>query len=162
MLSLMVAKADNGVIGRNNRLPWHLSEDLKNFKTRTMNKPLIMGRKTFESLPGVLPGRPHIVISRQQDYELPERCYLVASLDQAIAKAQEFFNEEVQEAVVIGGGEIYRAALPRVDVLYVTEVHTQVEGDAFFPAIDPEIWHEEERQDFSGALEFSFVTYRRH
>ena len=162
MLSLMVAKADNGVIGRDNQLPWHLPEDLKNFKARTMNKPIIMGRKTFESLPGVLPGRPHIVISRQSGYALPERCHLVASLEEAITKARDFFTDDIQEAVIIGGGEIYRAAMDKVDVLYVTEVHTHEEGDAWFPEIDPAVWQEVERQDGRGALEYSFVTYRRY
>lgn len=160
MLSLMVAKADNGVIGRDNQLPWHLPEDLKNFKARTMSKPLIMGRKTFDSLPGVLPGRPHIVISRNPALSLPENCFLVTSLEQAIDKASELFGE-TPEAVVIGGGEIYRQALPLVDVLYVTEVHTQVEGDAFFPEIDPQDWQETARERCSGKLDFSFVTYQR-
>ena len=161
MLSLMVAKADNGVIGRDNQLPWHLPEDLKNFKARTMSKPMIMGRKTFESLPGVLPGRPHIVISRNPDYSLPENCHLVTSLEQAVAKAETLFTDDIREAVVIGGGEIYRAAMPMVDVLYVTEVHTEVSGDAFFPEIDPSRWEETERVNGSAAFDFSFVTYRR-
>lgn len=160
MLSLMVAKADNGVIGRDNQLPWHLPEDLKNFKARTMNKPMIMGRKTFESLPGVLPGRPHIIISRNPDFSVPENCYLVSSLELAIEKSRELLGDE-NEAVVIGGGEIYRQAMPLVDRLYITEVHTQATGDAFFPEIDQDAWEETDRVSGSGKLDFSFVTYSR-
>lgn len=160
MLSLIVAKADNGVIGRDNQLPWHLPEDLKHFKACTMGKPLIMGRKTFDSLPGVLPGRPHVVISRNAELALPANCYRTSSLDQAIEKAIELSGEE-QEVVVIGGGEIYQQALALVDLLYVTEVHTQAEGDAFFPEIDPQVWQESARERYAGKLDFSFVTYQR-
>lgn len=162
MLSLMVAMADNGVIGQDNQLPWHLSADLKKFKERTMGKPIIMGRKTFESLPKVLPGRPHIVISRQSDYQLPENCYLVNTLEEAVAKAQSLLTADNQEAVVIGGGEIYKAALDVVDTLYITEVHLTVAGDAYFPPIDKTQWQEIERADYTDDINYSFVTYTRH
>lgn len=161
MLSLIVAKADNGVIGVNNQLPWHLSEDLKNFKARTLAKPIIMGRKTFESLPGVLPGRPHVVISRNSDYELPDNCHLANDLDAAIAIAKSLQNQESPESVVIGGGEIYQAALEKVSRLYITEVHQIVAGDAYFPDLDPHVWREVERQDFKGDIDYSFVVYER-
>lgn len=161
MLSLIVAMADNRVIGRDNRLPWHLPADLKHFKERTMNKPIIMGRKTFESLPKVLPGRQHIVISRNSEYPLPENCYLAHDLVAAVRQAEALSDNENGEAVVIGGGEIYRQALDLVDVLYVTEVHTQVEGDARFPEIDKAIWRQAERADHEGDLPYSFVTYTR-
>ena len=161
MLSLIVAKADNGVIGVNNQLPWHLSEDLKNFKARTLAKPIIMGRKTFESLPGVLPGRPHIIISRNSQYDLPDNCHLATDLEEAIAMAESLQVPDAKETVVIGGGEIYKVALEKVSRLYITEVHQRVEGDAFFPDIDPQKWREVERQDFKGDIDYSFVVYER-
>ena len=161
MLSLIVAMSDNRVIGHNNQLPWHLSADLKNFKARTLGKPIIMGRKTFESLPGVLPGRPHIVISRQQGYSLPADCYLVNSLEDAIGKAHSLLADDSGEAVIIGGGEIYKAALELVETLYITEVHIEVKGDTFFPAVDLDVWQETDRVDCQNEIGYSFVEYIR-
>ncbi len=160
MLSLVVAMADNRVSGRNNQLPWHLPADLKHFKALTMGKPMIMGRKTFESLGRVLPGRPHIVISRNPGYRLPEGdCHLATDLSSAIGLAQSMGDE----AVVIGGAEIYQQALDWVDLMYVTEVHLQVEGDAHFPEFDVSQWSEVARDDRQDKqLAFSFVTYRRN
>ncbi|MCG8672083.1 MAG: dihydrofolate reductase [Pseudomonadales bacterium] len=161
MLSLIVAMADNGVIGRDNQMPWHIPEDFKYFKQRTMGKPIIMGRKTFESLGRVLPGRPHVVISRNANYELPENCYLVSNLEEGVAKANSLLTEDQTEAVVIGGGQIYQEALAVVDTLYITEVHLQPEGDAFFPEVDPNLWQEMERNELQGDISCSFVTYTR-
>ena len=161
MLSLIVAMADNGVIGRDNQMPWHIPEDFKYFKARTMGKPIIMGRKTFESLGRVLPGRPHVVVSRNEHYELPENCYLVPNLEEGVAKANSLLTEDQTEAVVIGGGQIYQEALAVVDTLYITEVHLQPEGDAFFPKVDPAVWQETERNELQGDISCSFVTYTR-
>lgn len=161
MLSLIVAMADNGVIGKDNQMPWHISEDFKYFKQRTMGKPIIMGRKTFESLGRVLPGRPHVVISRNADYELPENCYLVSNLTDGIAKANTLLTDDQPEAVVIGGGQIYQEAIAVVDTMYITEVRLQPEGDAFFPDVDKSIWQETERNDLQGEIDCSFVTYTR-
>ncbi|PIE41429.1 MAG: dihydrofolate reductase [Gammaproteobacteria bacterium] len=161
MLSLIVAMADNGVIGRNNQMPWHIPEDFKYFKRRTMGKPIIMGRKTFESLGRVLPGRPHVVISRNADYPLPENCYLAGDLKQGVAIASSLLTENQQEAVIIGGSQIYKEAIALVDTLYITEVHLNPEGDAFFPAIDLTVWQETERTELPGKIKGSFVTYIR-
>ena len=164
MISLIVAKADNNVIGHNNQLPWHLPADLKHFKARTLGKPIIMGRKTFESLGRVLPGRPHVVISRNE-LQLPGNCYPVLSLEAAIAQAQQLTGAASDEVVVIGGAEIYRQALPLVDTLYVTEVHLAPQGDAFFPPLDLAVWQETAREDVpagaDSAIAYSIVTYQR-
>ena len=165
LLSLMVARAANGCIGRNNKLPWYLPNDLKYFKRTTLGKPIIMGRKTWESLKGPLPGRANIVISRQAGYQA-EGAKVVTSLDEAVRLAQDIaLIDGVNEAVVIGGAQIYAAALPQVQRLHITEVHADVEGDAFFPDYDAGDWEEQEREDFSAEppnqYDYSFVTYRR-
>ncbi|HAG95417.1 MAG: dihydrofolate reductase [Pseudomonadales bacterium] len=163
MISLIVAKADNGVIGRDNKMPWHIPAELKHFKARTMGKPIIMGRKTFDSLGRVLPGRPHVVISRSA-LSLPENCYAARSLQEAISTAQTL--AEQGEVVVIGGAEIYRQALPLVDRLYLTEVHIEPEGDTWFPELNPGDWQETEREDVpadaDSAIAYSIVTYQRN
>lgn len=164
MISLIVAKADNGVIGQGNKMPWHIPSELQHFKARTLGKPIIMGRKTFESLGRVLPGRPHVVISRS-DVALPDNCYLVHSLQDALDKAQTLTAADNDEVVVIGGAEIYRQALPLVDTLYVTEVHLTPDGDAFFPELDTRQWREMQREDVEAtsdsAIAYSIVTYQR-
>ena len=158
-----MAKADNGVIGRDNKMPWHIPAELKHFKARTMGKPIIMGRKTFDSLGRVLPGRPHVVISRSA-LSLPENCYAARSLQEAISTAQTL--AEQGEVVVIGGAEIYRQALPLVDRLYLTEVHIEPEGDTWFPELNPGDWQETEREDVpadaDSAIAYSIVTYQRN
>ncbi len=163
MISLIVAKADNGVIGYENKMPWHIPAELQYFKARTMGKPIIMGRKTFDSLGRVLPGRPHVVVSRSK-LDLPENCYSVNSLEAGIAQAQAL--TEGDEVVVIGGAEIYRQALDKVDRLYITEVHLQPHGDTFFPDINPDHWREIEREDVpaneNSAIAYSIVTYQRN
>ncbi|PCJ41858.1 MAG: dihydrofolate reductase [Moraxellaceae bacterium] len=170
MLSLIVAKADNGVIGKDNQMPWHIPQDLQFFKAKTMGKPIIMGRKTFDSLGRVLPGRPHIIISRNATLTVPENCYLVGSLQEAIAQAQEIAQArnitsetlssgQADEAVIIGGAQIYAEALALVDRLYVTEVQLEPEGDAFFPEIDTQVWQAVERTKGEGDIPHCFVTY---
>ncbi len=163
MISLIVAVADNGVIGYENKMPWYIPAELQHFKTRTMGKPIIMGRKTFDSLGRVLPGRPHVVISRSE-LNLPDRCYAANDIQTAIDTAQRLTDGD--EVVVIGGAEIYRQALPLVDRLYLTEVHIEPEGDTYFPEIDPHQWREIERQDMSAdddsAIAYSIVTYQRN
>lgn len=164
MISLIVAKADNDVIGAGNKMPWHIPSELAHFKRRTMGKPMIMGRKTFESLGRVLPGRPHVVISRQI-LQLPDNCHLAHSLDEAIRCARGLTAPGDDEVVVIGGADIYRQALPLVDTLYLTEVHLAPEGDAFFPPLDRNQWQETERIDVpagtDSAIAYSIVTYQR-
>lgn len=162
MLALIVAKADNGVIGHDNQLPWHLPADLRHFKAVTMGKPMIMGRKTFDSLGRVLPGRPHVVVSRQ-GLELPAGCELADSLPKAVDIANRL--AEGQEVIVIGGAEIYRQALAMADKLYLTEVHISPLGDTYFPDINPAQWQETERTlvpaNADSAIAYSIVTYQR-
>ena len=164
-LSIIVAAARNGVIGRNNALPWHLPEDLRYFKRVTMGKPIVMGRKTFESIGRALPGRTNIVVSRQPGYA-PEGLRVVASLEEALALAEDIaLIDGAEELMVIGGAEIYRAALPLARRLYLTEVDADVDGDAFLPPIDWGEWREISRQrveaNDGNPYPYSFVVYER-
>ena len=164
-LAVIVAASRNGVIGRNNALPWHLPEDLRYFKRITMGKPIVMGRKTFESIGRPLPGRTNIVISRQPDYA-PEGVRVVASLDAALALAEDIaLIDGTDELMVIGGAEIYKAAIPKASRLYLTEVHADIDGDAYLPAIDWSQWHEQSRERFNAGdanpYDYSFVIFER-
>lgn len=134
MVSIIVAVAQNGVIGDRNRLIWHISEDLRRFKAITTGHPVVMGRKTYESLGRPLPGRTNVVVTRQRDYRA-EGCTVVDSLEKAIGL---FLLDE--EVFVIGGGEIYRQALPLADRLYLTVVCADYEGDTRFPEWDASQW----------------------
>jgi len=136
-LVLVVAIARNGVIGRGGGLPWRLSTDLKRFKAITMGKPVIMGRKTWESIGRPLPGRFNIVVSRNRAFAA-EGAAMAGSLEEAIAIAER--EGEGDEICVIGGSDIFREALPRADLLHVTHVDADVEGDVFFPEIDERVW----------------------
>ncbi len=145
-ISLIVAVSRNGVIGLNNQLPWHLPEDLKYFKSVTMGKPLIMGRKTFESIGRPLPGRTNIVITRDSSWSA-EGVEVARTLQQAMTLGRlACARADVDEIMVIGGEQIYRLTLPGADRLYFTEVQADVEGDAFFPAIDPDQWQQVSEQ----------------
>jgi len=161
----MVAAAENGVIGRNNSLPWHLPQDLRNFKRVTMGKPIVMGRKTFESIGRPLPGRCNIVISQNPDYSAAG-VRLVASLEEALVLAEHVATVDgAPEAVVIGGAEIYALALPRADRLYLTRIHAAVEGDARLPPINWGEWREVGRErhaaDDHNPHDYSFLVYER-
>lgn len=159
-ISVIAAMANNRVIGRDNALPWHLPADLQHFKQITMGKPMVMGRKTWESLPGILPGRPHIVITRNPDYKA-EGATVAHSLEEAINAAGE-----VDEIMIIGGANLYAQALKIADRLYLTLVDSDVEGDASFPLFDPHEWNESDREshpaDEKNAHAFSFVTFNRN
>ena len=162
-LSMIVAVAENGVIGRNNALPWYLPNALKYFKQTTMGKPVIMGRKTYESIGKPLPGRTNIVITRQADYQ-PEGVKVVSSVEAARELAESVcLIDGQEEAMIMGGAEIYALALPHTDRLYLTEVHADVEGDAFFPEYDKSLWQEVAREDFAAEgpnpYNYSFVVY---
>ena len=147
-LSLICAMAENCVIGRNNSLPWHLSEDLKYFKRTTMGNCIIMGRKTWESIGRPLPGRTNIVITTKPDYEA-EGARVVASLPAAIKLAESIsLIDGSEEAFVIGGAGIYQTALPLANRFHLTRVHAQVEGDTLLADFDETQWQEVERQDF--------------
>jgi dihydrofolate reductase len=135
-LTIIVAVADNGVIGSGNQLPWRLPDDLKRFKALSLGKPIVMGRKTYDSIGKPLPGRLNIIITRQAGLAIPG-CTVVTSLVEAIAAAGS-----VDEIVIVGGADIYRQVLPRVQTIHLTRVHATVPGDVHFPALAPNEWRE--------------------
>ncbi|HSI91251.1 MAG TPA: dihydrofolate reductase, partial [Adhaeribacter sp.] len=140
MIALVVAMAENRVIGKNNQLIWHLPADLKHFKNLTTGHPIIMGRKTFESIGKPLPNRTNIIVTRQEDFSA-EGCLVAHSLNEALMMAQQLDSD----IFVIGGAEIYRQAMFLADTIYLTEVHHSFDGDTFFPEIDTVLWQETSR-----------------
>lgn len=154
-LSLIVAKAKNNVIGKDNQLIWHLSDDLKRFKALTMGHPIIMGRKTFESLPKVLPGRTHYVLTGNPDYEVPEGVLLFHDVKELLAALPEGEN------FLIGGARMYEELFPYADTLYITEIEKDYEGDAYFPDFDKAAWELTERIEGEGSIPHAFCTYKR-
>jgi len=160
-LAMIVAVARNNVIGKDNKLPWHIPEDLQWFKQNTMGKPMIMGRKTFESFGRPLPGRTHIVVTNTKAFE-HDRVLMVDSIDGAIELGMKVAVEEkAKELMIIGGGTIYSQALPKVNRIYRTLVDIELEGDTFFPELDSEwkVKAEEKRQQ--GDLVFFFQTIEK-
>jgi len=164
-LSVIVAVAENGVVGVNNALPWYLPDDLKYFKQTTMGKPVVMGRKTYESIGKPLPGRTNIVVTHNQDYQA-EGVKVVGSLSEALELAADIaVIDGKDELMVIGGAAVYAAAIPMADRLYVTEVHAEVDGDAYLPAVEWSEWRELTREKHvavaPNSYDFSFVVYQR-
>nr|AIA17260.1 Dihydrofolate reductase [uncultured bacterium] len=164
MVSLVVAKAENNIIGRNGQLPWgRLPADLRHFKELTLGHPVVMGRKTYDSIGRALPGRANLVVTRQADWAAPG-CETLTSVLAALARAQELAGAN-GTVCIIGGGEIYREALPAADIVYLTEVHNTFEGDASFPTLSPTEWREIARQrhaaDAQNPYAYSFVTLQR-
>ena len=159
LLTLIVARARNGVIGRDNQLPWHLPEDLAHFKRVTMGRPIVMGRKTWESIGRPLPGRRSLVVSRDPHYAAPG-AEVVGSLDEALAR-----TAAEPEVFVIGGAQLYAVAAPRAQRLVLTELDADFEGDAHFAAPDPAHWNEVAREHHGPTAErawgYDFVTYER-
>ncbi|CAO1651182.1 dihydrofolate reductase [Parasphingorhabdus sp. NYA22] len=154
---LFIARADNGVIGDGDTIPWRLPEDQRRFKRMTMGKPMIMGRKTFDSLPGMLPGRRHIVLTRDKDWE-GDGADVASSVENALKMAN------APHIVVIGGAEIYNAFLDKADRIELTEVHSNPKGDIKMPAFDETVWEEITREDHeavNGKPGYSFVTLKR-
>lgn len=154
---LAYARAENGVIGRNNGLPWHIPADLKHFKALTLSRPMIMGRKTFESLPGLLPGRRHIVLTRDAEWQAPG-----AEVARSVGETLELAGEG--PVAVIGGAEIFALFLPHAARIELTEVHAAFEGDVSMPLPGPE-WREVAREDHpaeGGRPGFAFVTLVRN
>jgi dihydrofolate reductase len=152
-----LARAQNGVIGRDGGLPWHLPADLRRFKAQTMGKPMIMGRRTFEGFPAPLPGRRHIVLTRDRGWSAPG-AEVAHTPDEALALAGD-----VPEVAVIGGAEVFHLFRDRADRILVTEVHAAPAGDAMVPGFGPE-WREIGREDFpseAGRPAYSFVTLER-
>lgn len=159
MLSIIVAVADNGVIGSGNQLPWRLPDDLKRFKALSIGKPIVMGRKTYDSIGRPLPGRLNIIISRQPVLQIPG-CTVVSSVAQAIDAAGD-----AAEIVIVGGADIYRQVLPQVRTIHLTRVHATVPGDVYFPELTPGEWREVAREshpaDERHAHAFTFSTLVR-
>ncbi len=154
---LVAAVAANRVIGADGGMPWHIPEDFRRVKRLTMGKPLVMGRKTFESLPGILPGRRHIVITRDKAWQA-DGAEVAHSLDAALALAA------APHIVIFGGAAIYALALPRATRIELTEIHAELPGDTLMPPLG-EGWHEEAREEHeaeNGRPAFAFVTLRRH
>lgn len=165
-LVLIAVVARNGVIGADNDMPWRLPSDLKRFKRLTLGRPVIVGRKTFLSFGGrPLPGRPHVVISRDPEYA-SEGVETATSLEAALERAGQLAAElRVDEIMCIGGGQIYAQAMARADRLEITEVDAAPEGDTLFPTIEPRTWRETDREagerDPRDSADVTFVTYRR-
>jgi dihydrofolate reductase len=159
MLTIIAAVAKNNALGKNNDLIWHLPADLKRFKEITLGHHIIMGRKTFESLRKPLPNRTTIIITRNPDYVVPG-CIVVNGLEEAIEAAAADENP-----FILGGAEIYKQAMPFADILDLTLVHENFDGDAFFPVIDMSKWTEMSRQDFKAdeknKYDYSFVQYKK-
>lgn len=159
IISLIVAVDENNGIGKDNQLPWHLPADLKHFKALTTGHPIIMGRKTFESIGKALPNRQNIVISRQNDY-LAEGASLVSSLEEAFGLCKSY-----DEAFIIGGAQIFEYALPLADILYLTVIHHQFNADTFFPTINKSNWREAEstthKPDEKNIYAYTFIKYVR-
>ncbi len=161
-ISIIVAKAENNVIGKDNQLIWKLSSDLKLFKKITTGHHIVMGRKTYESVGKPLPNRTSIVITRNPDFTLPKNHIVTHSLEQAI---QYCIGNRISQVFIIGGAEIYKQAMPLVDELLVTEVHAAPDGDVYFPEIYDAVWKKESEEFFpkneNNEYSFNFVVYKR-
>jgi dihydrofolate reductase len=164
IVSSIAAMASNRVIGKNGDLPWKIPQDMKFFRDMTMGKIMLMGRKTFESFGKPLPGRLHVVVTRQQDYK-PEGAHVFHDLDSALAFCRSLTEKESgkwgEEVFVVGGGEIYKETLPYTDRIYLTEIKAEFPGDTKFPEFDRHLFRETERRAGEGPVEFDFVTYER-
>lgn len=160
MIAIVVAVAENNVIGKDNQLIWHLPADLKHFKQTTMGHPILMGRKTYESIGKPLPGRTSIVITRQEDYKA-EGCIVVNSVKEAIEEAKQLD----EQAHIIGGAEIYRQSLDLTDTIYLTRIHHSFDGDTYFPEIKAEEWEtvseEHHEPDEKNKYSYSFIKLAR-
>ncbi len=162
-ISFVVARADNGVIGRGGGLPWRLPADLRHFKRLTIGKPVIMGRKTFESIGKPLIGRHNIVLTRDADWQA-EGVTVVPNLAEAVAAAGLNPKARADELMIIGGAQLYTEALPIATRIYLTEVHAEPEGDTHMPAFESDRWQEVSREDHPAeddAPAYSFVTLER-
>ncbi|MBL7472417.1 dihydrofolate reductase [Robertkochia sediminum] len=159
MITMIAAAAENNALGKDNDLVWHLPDDFKRFKTLTTGHYILMGRKTFESFPKLLPKRTHVVITRQKDYA-PEGCIVTNSLDKAIEIAKDD-----PQPFIIGGGEIYKQGMEKADMIELTRVHGEFEADTYFPEIDENEWElvgeEFHPADDRHNYAFTYLTYKR-
>ncbi len=164
-VSLIVAAAENGVIGRDGELPWRLRDDLKRFKAITMGHPIIMGRATWESIGRALPGRHNIVLTRQVDY-VADGATVVNSPAAALAAVSGTEGNGSSDVMIIGGGDIYALFLPMAQRIYLTRVHAAVDGDAYFPELDEGEWTTVDEESHAAGPDndysFSFVTLERN
>ena len=159
ILSHIAALSRERVIGTEGRLPWHLPEDLKRFRALTRGKPILLGRKTFESIGRLLPERAHFIVSRQPGFRV-EGAKVFSSIEDALQELEKRYPPD-QEVFCIGGGEVYRQTLARADRLYLTWVEAEVAGDALYPEFSPETFRELKRERHAGDLAYSFVDYAR-
>ena len=162
ILSHIVAASQNNVIGQKNKLPWHIPEDLKYFYNTTKNKVIVMGRKTFQSLGKVLPGRLNVVLTKNKAFKQKD-VVVFASFEEALRYCQqdEIVKKYNKEIFITGGGEIYKQTLPLMDRLYITRIHKEYEGDAFYPEIPADQFKEVSRINKSKPVPFSFLIYER-
>ena len=165
IIALVVAKAENGAIGRGGDLPWHLRSDMRYFRSITMGKPIIMGRLTFKSLPRVLDGRLNIVLTRDRGFVAPD-AVMAHSLEEGLEAARASAERTgAKEIMIIGGEDVFREVLPQADRIYLTEVHASPPADTWFPALDPSDWRESSREAHDGGPNddhaFSFVVLDR-
>lgn len=160
-ITLIVAMSESNVIGMGNKMPWHLSEDLKRFKEITMGKPLVMGRKTHESIGRPLPGRWNIVLSRDAGYHA-NGCTVLSGLDEALRVAKDRNEAEV---MIIGGATLYEQTIEHADLIHLTLIQYKFDGDTFFPNIDKDVWtvsdQTEIKTDPANALKYSYITLER-
>ena len=162
IVSQIVAMAENRVIGRDGGMPWHLPEDFKFFKATTMGHCIIMGRKTWDSIGRALPGRQSIVVSRSPEFKPPIGVICKSSVEDAIAYCQNHQERWGDECFIIGGGEIYRQSLPKVNRIYLTKVHMTVEGDTSYPEISPSEFRQVKLEaHLEAAVPFTFTTLER-
>lgn len=158
-IAIIVAMDEQGLIGKNNDLPWRLSADLQYFRRTTMGKPIVMGRNTHESIGRPLPGRQNIVVTRQSDYQA-EGCDVVHSIDEALALCRD-----QEEVMIMGGASLYQQVLPLADKLYLTQVHASLDGDTWFPDWSPQDWQllsrEDHPADDKNEFDYSFMLYER-
>lgn len=162
MLSIIVAIAKNNVIGNDNKLIWHISEDLKRFKEITSGKTIVMGRKTFESLPGVLPNRKHIILTRDKNFKVNSECIeIIYDFDELVSK----YKNSDTEVFIIGGGEIYKQLLPHTNKLYLTKINKDFDGDTYFPQINYDDFKVDYKSDIiideKSKLEYNFINLSR-
>ena len=161
MLSIIVAKAKNNIIGKDNKLLWHLPDDLKRFKELTIGHNIIMGRKTFESLGEILPNRKHIVFTQNPDFKINDENVQVVH---SMLEIQEYIEKD-EENFVIGGAMIYNLLMPYVTKMYVTEIEKDFQGDAFFPRIDTQVWKDVSREkgmkDENNDFDYDYVVYKK-
>ncbi|MBN1066232.1 dihydrofolate reductase [Clostridium botulinum] len=162
MLSIIVAIAKNNVIGNDNKLIWHISEDLKRFKEITSGKTIVMGRKTFESLPGVLPNRKHIILTRDKNFKVSSECVeIIYDFDELLSK----YKNSDTEVFIIGGGEIYKQLLPHTHKLYLTKINKDFDGDTYFPQINYDDFKVDYESDIitdeKSKLEYNFINLSR-